>query len=91
MQVHLNDIHVQSPPTNSTPSGKAIALRLANDGYDVCINDVQANQKGIDEVVAQIKELGRNAVGAVGDVSDLSQVQDVIQTSVKELGPLNTM
>lgn len=72
-------------------SGKSIALRLAQDGYDVCVNDVQANQKGIDEVVAQIKELGRKSVGAVGDVSDLSQVEQVIQTSVKELGPLNTM
>lgn len=72
-------------------SGKAIALRLAHDGYDVCVHDVQANQKGIDEVVSQIKDLGRNAVGVVGDVSVLSQVEDVIQTSVKELGPLNTM
>lgn len=42
-------------------------------------------------MVSQIKQLGRKAVGAVGDVSDLSQVEAVIQTSVKELGPLNTM
>ena len=31
-------------------SGKAIAIRLAEDGFDVCINDVPANQAGIDEV-----------------------------------------
>lgn len=31
-------------------SGKAIAIRLAEDGFDVCINDVEANSKGIDEV-----------------------------------------
>jgi hypothetical protein len=30
--------------------GKAIAIRLAEDGFDVCINDVPANQAGIDEV-----------------------------------------
>lgn len=30
--------------------GKAIAIRLAEDGFDVCINDVEANQAGIDEV-----------------------------------------
>lgn len=30
--------------------GKAIAIRLAEDGFDVCINDVAANQAGIDEV-----------------------------------------
>lgn len=30
--------------------GKAIAIRLAEDGFNVCINDVEANQAGIDEV-----------------------------------------
>lgn len=30
--------------------GKAIAIRLAEDGFDMCINDVEANQAGIDEV-----------------------------------------
>lgn len=31
-------------------SGKSIAIRLAQDGYDVCINDLALNQAGIDEV-----------------------------------------
>jgi hypothetical protein len=35
-------------------SGKAVAIRLAEDGYDVCINDISANQKGIDEVRAEL-------------------------------------
>lgn len=30
--------------------GKAIALRLAKDGYDVCVNDVEANKAGVEEV-----------------------------------------
>jgi NAD(P)-dependent dehydrogenase (short-subunit alcohol dehydrogenase family) len=30
--------------------GKSVAIRLAEDGFDVCINDIQANQAGIDEV-----------------------------------------
>jgi len=33
-----------------TFSGKAIALRLARDGYDICVNDVEANAKGAEEV-----------------------------------------
>lgn len=32
--------------------GKAIAIRLAEDGFDVCINDIAANKAGIDEVSA---------------------------------------
>jgi len=89
--VSFQDYRVPSYARLTLCSGKSIAIRLAQDGYDVCINDVQANQQGIDEVVSQIKGMGRKAVGAVGDVSDLSQVQDVVQTSVKELGPLSTM
>jgi len=42
---------VVTPKTRLTSSsGKAIAIRMAEDGYDVCINDVAANQAGIDEV-----------------------------------------
>ncbi|GAB7359041.1 hypothetical protein MBLNU230_g5113t1 [Neophaeotheca triangularis] len=71
--------------------GKAIALRLARDGYDVCINDVEANKSGVDEVVKEIKSHGRNSCAAIADVSNLQQVQQMVQTSVDELGPLNTM
>lgn len=72
-------------------SGKAIAIRLANDGYDVCINDVQANKSGCDEVVKEIQTLGRKSFAYTADVSNLKEVQGLVQASVKELGPLNTM
>jgi NAD(P)-dependent dehydrogenase (short-subunit alcohol dehydrogenase family) len=72
-------------------SGKAIALRLANDGYDVCINDVEANKAGSDEVVKEIQKLGRKAFAFAADISNLKEVQDLVQASVSELGPLNTM
>ncbi|KIW08873.1 uncharacterized protein PV09_00797 [Verruconis gallopava] len=71
--------------------GKAIALRLADDGYDICINDVMANKAGIDDVVAQIRSKGRKATGFVADVSKLSEVDDMVQHSVSELGNLDTM
>jgi acetoin reductase-like protein len=70
--------------------GKAIAIRLAQDGYDVCINDISANQAGIDSVVKEIQGLGRKALGHVADVSNLQQVQAMIQASVSTLGPLST-
>jgi NAD(P)-dependent dehydrogenase (short-subunit alcohol dehydrogenase family) len=71
--------------------GKAIALRLAEDGYDVCINDVKANEKGAHEVAQQIQDLGRKSTVAIADVSNYEQVEGMIQHSVKELGELNTM
>ena len=71
--------------------GKSIALRLAQDGYDVCINDIPANQAGIDEVVKEIQSTGRKATGFVADISVLSEVEKLVQHSVNELGPLDTM
>lgn len=75
----------------TTISGKSIALRLANDGYDVCINDIAANKAGCDEVVQEIERLGRKAFAYTADVSNQNEVQDLVQASVSELGPLNTM
>ena len=71
--------------------GRSIALRLAQDGYDVCVNDVSANQKGCEEVAKEIKDMGRKSCVAIADVTKLSEVEQMVQTSVKELGDLNTM
>ncbi|KAI0116049.1 NAD(P)-binding protein [Hypoxylon sp. NC0597] len=71
--------------------GKAIALRLAADGYNVCINDVRANQAGCKEVVKEIQGMGRKAFAAIADVTKRDEVEQMIQASVEALGPLNTM
>lgn len=71
--------------------GKAIAIRLAADGYDICVNDIAANLTQAQEVASTIKSTGRNAIAVAADVSSLSDVQILVQTSVDELGPLNTM
>ncbi|OLN81906.1 L-2,3-butanediol dehydrogenase [Colletotrichum chlorophyti] len=71
--------------------GRAIALRIARDGYDVCINDVPANRSGCEEVAEEIRALGRKSVVATADVSKLGEVKGMVQTAVDELGPLNTM
>ena len=79
------------PDLTLSLSGKSIALRLANDGYDVCINDISANKQGAEEVAHEITQLGRKSTVAIGDVSVMSEVESVVQQSVNELGPLNTM
>lgn len=71
--------------------GKSIALRLASDGYNVCINDIGANAKACDEVVSEIRAMGRKATSAIADVSKRAEVKGMVQQSVKELGPLHTM
>ncbi|KAK6843201.1 3-oxoacyl-reductase [Apiospora arundinis] len=71
--------------------GKAIALRLAADGYDVCINDIAANRQNCEEVAKEIQGMGRRSCVAIADVSKREEVVQLVQTSVKELGPLKTM
>lgn len=71
--------------------GRAVALRLAQDGYDVAINDIAANKAGAEEVAKEIQGLGRKSTVAIADVSKLKEVEAMIQHAVNELGPLNTM
>lgn len=73
--------------------GKAIALRLARDGYDVTVNDVASQEKALAETVSEIDALpgGRRAHAHIADVSSLEAVQGLVQSSVDHLGPLTTM
>lgn len=79
--IHLSDVH----------SGKAIAVRLAKDGYDVCVNDISANKSEAEAVANEIKSMGRKAIAVTADISNMQEVQKLVETSVNELGPLNTM
>ncbi|KAF8920569.1 acetoin dehydrogenase-like protein [Mucidula mucida] len=71
--------------------GRAIALRLAQDGFDVCVNDLPSNEKHVQGVIQEIQSLGRRSVAAYADVSKLSEVEDMVATSVNTLGPLTVM
>lgn len=53
--------------------GRACALGLAEDGYDVVVNYV-GNRAAADEVVAAISGMGRKAVAAQGDVASEADV-----------------
>ncbi|KAK3201531.1 hypothetical protein GRF29_185g1207157 [Pseudopithomyces chartarum] len=87
----------QPPGTKNVPQlspaqhAGSIALRLAQDGYDICVNDIPAHASEAQAVVQEITHLGRSALFVPADVSVLSEVQNLVQTSVDKLGPLNTM
>ncbi|KAL9057086.1 MAG: hypothetical protein Q9162_002520 [Coniocarpon cinnabarinum] len=72
--------------------GKAIAVQLAEDGYDVCVNDIDAKKQAVEEACHEIStKHGRKALPVTCDVSNLEAVQGLVQQSVDNLGPLNTM
>ncbi|KAJ7182849.1 acetoin reductase family protein [Mycena crocata] len=62
--------------------GKAIALRLAADGFDVAVNDIPQNATELSEVVQEIKELHVDSLACIADVSIEAQVQNMIEEVV---------
>jgi sorbitol-6-phosphate 2-dehydrogenase len=76
--------------------GAAISLRLANEGCNVVIADIK--QEGIGEIEAQIQEeyekTSQHAVktlGMVTDVTQESQVQNLIEETVSTFGRLDIL
>lgn len=70
--------------------GKAIAIAFAAAGADVAVNYVAHGDRA-EEVCAQISRLGRRSVPVRADVSDSRQVQQMVETVEKELGPISLL
>ena len=67
--------------------GRAIACRLARDGYAVCVNYYERKDKA-DELVALLRREGREAIAVQADVSVRAQVDAMTAQCVRELGPV---
>ena len=65
--------------------GRAIALGLAEDGYDIVLT-CRSSREAADAVAAEIQEIGRSTVVAMFDVGDVSMAEDVLQTIMDEWG-----
>ncbi|THU83386.1 NAD(P)-binding protein [Dendrothele bispora CBS 962.96] len=71
--------------------GEAIALRLAKDGLDVAVNDVQGNLEKVSALSKKIVDMGRKSSVHIADVSEEDQVARMIDNVVKEHGSLDVM
>lgn len=69
--------------------GRAIALRLAQDGHAVVVNDLdEATARGVAE---EIGGRGGKAVAIAADVSDRDAVFGLVERSVSQLGSVDVM
>ncbi|KIK54411.1 hypothetical protein GYMLUDRAFT_904630 [Collybiopsis luxurians FD-317 M1] len=66
--------------------GKAIALRLAKDGFDIAINDIPSKNAQLKDVEKEIQVLGRKTGIFAGDVSNEESVKGMIEGAVKHFG-----
>jgi len=69
--------------------GLAIALRLAREGFDVAVNDINGTE--LEFAVKAVESVGARSVGVVGDVGDEEVVEKMIGHVVATLGYLDVM
>ena len=66
--------------------GRGIALRLAADGFDVAIADIEPQREKGESVVAEIESLGRKAIFVAADVSKKDEVVAAVDAAAEQLG-----
>lgn len=71
--------------------GKAIALRLADDGFDVAINDLPRKSEALELLSAEISAKGRRSCIIPADVSVEEEVEIMVTKVVTELGRLDVV
>src|SRR5215208_7002863 len=67
--------------------GRGTAERLARDGADVCIADI--DQEGAEHTASAVREFGREALVVKANVASQRQVEDAVEQCVQALGRLD--
>ncbi|WP_409017749.1 3-oxoacyl-[acyl-carrier-protein] reductase [Bacillus velezensis] len=70
--------------------GRAIALDLAKNGCNVAVN-YSGNEAKANEVVDEIKSLGRNAIAVKADVSNSEEVQNMMKEAVAAFSSIDIL
>lgn len=71
--------------------GRAIAIRLADDGLDVAVNDLAPNKDLLEALSNEISAKGYRSCIVCADVSVEAQVKGMIDTVVEVLGGLDVV
>ncbi|KAI0300554.1 acetoin reductase family protein [Multifurca ochricompacta] len=71
--------------------GRAIALRLASDGFDVALNDIPVHEALLKTTAQEVVAHGRRAHYVLADVSSEQEVETMVSDVVRVLGGLDVM
>ncbi|CAF1117191.1 unnamed protein product [Adineta steineri] len=69
--------------------GQAIALRLAKDGFNVAVNDIESMSQELHDTQKAIEKLGRKSISIIADVSNDKQVETMMKKVSIDLGSLD--
>jgi NAD(P)-dependent dehydrogenase (short-subunit alcohol dehydrogenase family) len=81
--------------------GRAVALRLAQEGADVMVTDKFAapksawagdeGWKGLEDVVKEIEAMGRKAILAVASVDNTKEVEAAVKQTIEKFGKIDIL
>jgi len=71
--------------------GRAIALGLARDGFDVVVNDIARQEAELAAVAEEIAGLGRRGIPLLADVRDRAQVRAMVDAAVAQTGRIDAV
>ncbi|KAG1903488.1 NAD(P)-binding protein [Suillus fuscotomentosus] len=71
--------------------GRAIALRLAEDGLDIAIADLKSQRTTLDGVADKVRAKGRRCLVLECDISQEEEVQRMVQATEQEFNNLDVM
>ena len=79
--------------------GRAIVMRLAEDGADLAVTDVTeapyadggSEWAGLPQVVDEIRALGRRSIGITADVTKSVEVENMIREVIEEFGRIDIL
>ena len=101
--MHNNEVAIVTGAGGMRSIGRAVAMRLAHDGYDVVISDFQrpddrvgddersANWAGLASVAGEVAQLGRRAVPVVCDLTSASDIDRLVGQTVAEFGRVDVL
>jgi 3-oxoacyl-[acyl-carrier protein] reductase len=71
--------------------GRGIALKLAEVGANVAVNDIASAAEALEGVVKEIQSLGRQSMAVVGDVSSAEDVARMVESVVGKFGRIDIL
>src|SRR5437899_5338817 len=77
--------------TGASPGiGRAIALRLAEDGHDIAVGYAQQGEAA-EDVAQQVRRRGRRAVVAAAELGEIEAAERLTKGVERELGPVDVL
>ncbi|MEO8697732.1 MAG: SDR family oxidoreductase [Acidimicrobiales bacterium] len=101
--MHNSEVAVVTGAGGMRSIGRSVAIRLAQDGYDVVISDYErpddrvgdderaAKWAGLAAVAQEVEQLGRRALPVVCDLTSASDIEHLIGQAVADLGRVDVL